>query len=105
MPYLIEQVNLNLNKEFEGLTEKLELVINKYEAIWVTLPRTSRLYTMDRYNQYINVRLPANLHLNTKRDSTAIIVLVKLYKTNEQDASLMPGLVHGNGTGTGRLML
>ena len=52
--------------------------------------RDKRVVCYGQVQSYIYVTLPAKPCLNTTYDSTAIIALVTLCKTNGQDASLMP---------------
>lgn len=52
--------------------------------------RDKRIVCYGQVQSYVYVTLPAEPRLKTNSDSTAILALVKLCKTNGKDASLEP---------------
>jgi hypothetical protein len=76
------------------LTDKLELVIDEYEDDPGRPARDKRVVCYGQVHSYIHVTLPAEPRLKTDRESTAILALVTLCKTNGEDASRVPVWYH-----------
>jgi len=68
-------------------TDKLELVIDEYEDDLGRPARDKQVVCYRRVHSYIRVTLPTEPRLKTDRESTAILALVTLCKTNGEDAS------------------
>ena len=69
---------------------RLELVIDEYEDDPGRPAWDKRIICYGQVQSYIYVTLPAEPRLKTTHDSTAILALVTLCKTNGMDASLVP---------------
>ena len=69
---------------------RLELVIDEYEDDPGRPARDKRTVCYGQVQSYIYITLPAEPQLKTSQDSTAILALVSLCKTNGMDASLVP---------------
>jgi hypothetical protein len=69
------------------ILDKFDLVIDEYENQPGRPNRDKRVVCYGQVQSYIYVTLPAEPRLSTERDSTAILALVTLCKTNG-DASL-----------------
>ena len=67
---------------------RLDLVIDKYEANPGRPARDKQIMCYGQVQSFIYVTLPAKQHLKTDCDSTAILALVTLCKTDGKDASL-----------------
>ena len=65
-------------------------MIDEYEDDPGRPPRDKQIICYGQVQSYVYVTLQAEQHLNTKCDSTAILALVTLCKTNGKDASLEP---------------
>ena len=65
-------------------------MIDEYEDDPGRPARDKRIICYGQAQSYVHVTLPARPCLKTDRDSTAILALVKLCKTNGKDASLEP---------------
>jgi hypothetical protein len=76
------------------LTDKLDLVIDEYEDDPGRPARDKRIVGYGQVQSYVYVTLPAEPCLKIDRDSTAILVLVTLCKTNGEDASQAPVWYH-----------
>lgn len=72
------------------IIEKLELVIDEYENDPGRPARDKRVVRYGQVQSYLHVTLPAEPRIETRRDSTAILALVRLCKTDGEDASLVP---------------
>jgi len=69
---------------------RLELVINEYEDDPGQPAQDKQTVCYGQVLSYLYITLPAEPCLNTNHDSTAILALVTLCKTNGMDASLVP---------------
>ena len=69
---------------------RLDLVIDKYKANPGQPAHDKQIMCYSQVQSFIYVTLPAERHLKTDCDSTAILALVTLCKTDGKDASLMP---------------
>ena len=65
-------------------------MIDEYEDNPGRAARDKRIVSYSQVQCYVHVTLPAEPRLNTKKDSTAILALVTLCKTNGKDASSEP---------------
>ena len=65
-------------------------MIDEYEDDPGQAARDKRIVSYGQVQCYVHVTLPAKPRLNTKKDSTAILALVTLCKTNGKDASSEP---------------
>lgn len=65
-------------------------MIDEYEDDPGRPARDKQIVCYGQIQSYIYVTLPAKSHLRTDCDSTAILALVALCKTNGEDASLKP---------------
>ena len=69
---------------------RLDLVIDKYEADPGRPAHDKQIVCYSQVQSFIYVTLPAKQHLKTNRDSTAVLTLVMLCKTDGKDTSLTP---------------
>ena len=72
------------------IPDKLDLVIDEFEDDPGRPAQDKQIVCYGRVQSYIHVTLPAEPSLRTDHNSTAILALVTLCKTNGEDASLVP---------------
>ena len=63
-------------------------MIDEYEDDLGQAAWDKQIVSHSQVQCYVHITLPAEPRLNTKKDSTAILTLVMLCKTNGKDASL-----------------